>query len=160
MADYKAVHAVPVILSVLILIVAVCFGLFAILSPDSSIRPFCFAVSIVLGAVAIVKLVDIAYYEDSINRLQKKLAAVKPDSCPDYWVTSYSKCNGVKCTSQFDGRNIDGEEGRVSMTRGTEAQIINLKDYSNMSADDLCNMNKQYPWMQVSNGCSARNRTV
>jgi hypothetical protein len=159
MEDLKKTHAIPVILAVAMLILGLCFFLFAILVSESSIRPFCFAVAFVLGAVSVNKLLDISWYDEKLAKLQKQLSKVNPESCPDYWETSYSKCEGLKCKPYFLGRNMDGEEGTVWMKPGAtrDSQEV-LKTYKESSADTLCNINKQYPWMEISNECDARNR--
>lgn len=160
MEDFRNSHTIPVILAVAMLILGICFFLFAILAPDSSIRPFSFAIAFVLGAVSINKLLDIAWYDDKLNKIHKQLSKVTPDSCPDYWETSYSKCQGLTCRPYFSGRNMDGEEGRVWMQgdAGLDSSI-RLKLYKELSADSLCNATKnQYPWMEISNSCDTRNR--
>lgn len=162
MEDFRKTNAVPVILSIAMLILGMCFFVFAILAPDSSIRPFSFSIAFVLGAVSISKLLDISWYDDKLKKIQKQLSKVNPDSCPDYWETSYSKCQGLSCRPFFSGRNMDGEEGTVWMesnSRSTKNTNFSLKQYKELSADSLCNItNKQYPWMEISNGCDTRNR--
>lgn len=162
MEDFRKSHAIPVILAIAMLILGLCFFLFAILAPDSSIRPFSFAIAFVLGAVSISKLLDISWYDDKLNKIQKQLSKVNPESCPDYWETSYSKCKGLECKPFFSGRSMDGEEGTVWMQNNSLATKENresLKQFKELSADMLCNItNKQYPWMEISNECDARNR--
>ena len=160
MEDFRKSNAIPVILAVAMLILGLCFFLFAILAPDSSIRPFSFTIAFVLGAVSISKLLDISWYDDKLKKIQKQMSKVNPESCPDYWETSYSKCDGLKCRPYFSGRNMDGEEGRVWMQNpATSDTSIRLKEYKELSADSLCNKTQnQYPWMEISNSCDTRNR--
>lgn len=162
MEDFRKSNAIPVILAIAMLILGLCFFLFAILAPDSSIRPFCFAIAFVLGAVSISKLLDISWYDDKLSKIRKQLSKVNPESCPDYWETSYSKCKGLRCKPFFSGRNIEGEEGTVWMENNSPATKdtgYDLKLFKEMSADALCNAtNKQYPWMEISNECDTRNR--
>lgn len=158
--DFRDSNAIPVILAVAMLILGICFFLFAILAPDSSIRPFSFSIAFVLGAVSVSKLLDISWYDDKLNKIQKELSRVSPESCPDYWETSYSKCQGLSCRPFFSGRNMDGEEGRVWMQgdAGNDTNV-RLKLLKELSPDALCNHTKsQYPWMEISNSCDTRNR--
>lgn len=161
MGDYRTAHAIPIMLSVGMLILAVCLVAYASLAVESSIRPFLFTLAVVMGVMAFNKILNVAWYEKTLDQMHKKLANVSPDACPDYWQAGFSKCSGQSCRPYFRGQNMEGEEGTVWMMRdATEDTEIRLRDYKSMHPDSLCNLNRQYPWMEISNECGARNRAV
>ena len=162
-ADYKTAHTVPVMLSMGMLITAVSLGAFAILAPESSIRPFLIVLALVLTVVSIIKMFDIAMYESRIEKLHKSLAVVEPESCPDYWMTEFSKCFGRVCRPYFDGVDMNDKKGSVRMVQNVEdAFTLGLMDHKSKPTDIKCNesSNSQYPWMELSNQCNARNKVA
>ena len=161
MADYRTAHALPIMVSVGMMIAAVCIMAYSLLSPQSSIRPFLVTFSIAVGLISFNKLLDVAWYEKRIDQLHKSLAVVSPESCPDYWQAGFSKCSGQSCRPYFHGQSMEGEGGTVWMLEdAVEDTEIRMKDYSSMSPDTLCAENRQYPWMELQNKCGARNRSV
>ena len=161
MTDYRTAHTIPILLSVGMMILALCFVAYAVLAPESTIRAFLFTFALVMGVLAFKKLLDVAWYEKTIDQLHKKLSQVDPNSCPDYWQAGFSKCYGPTCRPYFRGNNQDGEDGTVWMMRdATEDTQIYLKDERSRSSDSLCAQNRQYPWMELTNECGARNRQI
>ena len=155
-------HAIPIMLSMGMLITSLCLGAFAILAPDSSIRPFLIVLALVLAGVAIAKMFDVAWYESKIDKLRKELSNVDPDSCPDYWMTEFSRCNGQLCRPYFDGVNLEDERGSVRMVAATDDTFsLSLSEFKTKAPDSMCSTltnpgNMQYPWMELSNQCQSR----
>jgi hypothetical protein len=161
MSDFRTAHAIPIMLCVGMMILALCMVAYATLAPDSSIRVFLFAFAFVLFVVSFNKMLSVAWYEKNLSRLHDELSHVSPDTCPDYWQAGFDKCHGHKCKPYFRGQSAEGEEGTVWMMGNAEEDAeIRLRDYQAMSADSLCNLNRQYPWMELSNECAAHNRTL
>ena len=157
-------HAIPIMLSMGMMITSVCIGAFAILAPDSSIRPFLIVLALVLAAVAIAKMFDIAWYESKIDKIRKELSTVDPDACPDYWMTDFTRCNGQRCLPYFEGVNLKDERGSVRMiAKADDGFSLSLTEFKTKTADNMCSTltttsNTQYPWMELANQCQTRYR--
>nr|WRJ69912.1 hypothetical protein TetV2_00467 [Oceanusvirus sp.] len=160
MGVLKNTHAWSVAASVVLSSIAVGFIAMLILTPRSRVATFMVSMAIALIVAVGVHVYTIYRYEKDRLDQHKKLSKVDPQRCPDYWTEKYDPCSkSAVCKPFFQTENPAAP--KVFMN-GTSLAEINVRQHSALGPQNLCASDamRQYPWMEISNSCDAKNRAV
>jgi hypothetical protein len=161
MGILTASHAWSVTLSVVFAAFVMGMLAFVTMMPGTLITPFLLTMSATLSIAVGFHAWNLYNYETERAKAHTKLSDPHPEKCPDYWTSEYDECKGaVKCLSYFDASGDAAD--RIFMSAAATPSQLYVGDYATKAADEICTMDqtRSFPWMDVTNPCIARNRTV
>lgn len=163
MGIFDDTHAWSVSLSVVFVSFAVGMMAFVLLVPGSRITTYLLTQAVTLAAAVSVHGWGIYRYEKDRVDEHKKLSRIEPKDCPDYWTSRYDACTqSMVCDPYFD--TTDRHAPRVFMNPDSTsgASHINVKQYAAQGADAVCTADnsRTFPWLEVTNSCDARGRSL
>jgi hypothetical protein len=120
----------------------------------SSINTFMVAGGLLLLLAVGANAVMIVRTERSKKDQHAELSDASPMACPDYWTSSYDACSGSACAPVFQEAT-----GQVLMTVDYNKAVgTSVTQLTSGGTKSLCQTNRDFPWVEVSNACDARNR--
>lgn len=159
MGMFDDTHAWSVTLSVVFVALSIGMLSFAALAPGTRILAFLITIGVSLIAAVAIHGYGIYRYETERIAEHKKLAKVQPEQCPDYWTGRYDACsNSMVCEPYF--QTADPHAPKVFMHR--QMSPVNVQQHAAKGADRVCadDLTREYPWMEVTNSCDARGRSL
>lgn len=162
MGVLTASHAWSVTLSVVFSSFVVGMLAFVSIMPLTRITTFLVTMSAALAAAVAMNAWQMYVFESSMAAAHTKLSDPRPEKCPDYWTSEFDECkNGVKCLSYFD-TTVGDTKDRVYMSPSSTQSQLFVADYGTKDPDEICSLDetRAFPWLDVSNSCSAKTRTV
>ena len=156
---FEDTHAWSVTLAVVFVSLAIGMLALAALAPGTRILAFLISMGLSLIAAVAVHSYSIYRYETDRVAEHKRISKVNPEQCPDYWTGRYDACsNSMVCDPFF--QTSDPHAPKVFMNRHTSPLTVQL--HAAKGPDRICtdDLSREFPWMEVTNSCDARGRSI